>query len=278
MQRILINETRKVAGAVLGAAAIALVVSLPALAQYPNKPIHLITPYPPGGTTDILSRLVGQKMALGQPVLVEPKPGAGGNIGADFVAKSPADGYTLLMGASGPLAINASLFKNLPYDPAKDFSPIVHVASVPLVLVVHPSFPAQNIKEFLALVKTRKDLSYASAGNGTPQHLSGELFRSLTGAQLVHVPYKGSGPAITDLLGNQVPMAFESMAAVLQYVKAGKLRALAVTSNKRSSWFSPKKRSTNVSSLSTAPSKPRWRGLRKTGSSRRSFSRSRCIP
>ena len=111
----------------------------------------------------------------------------------------------------------------------------MHVASVPLVLVVHPSFPAQNIKEFLALVKTKKDLSYASAGNGTPQHLSGELFRSLTGAQLLHVPYKGSGPAITDLLGNQVPMAFESMAAVLQYVKAGKLRALAVTSSKRSS-------------------------------------------
>ena len=161
-------------------AALAVLAAAPAAAQnYPTKPVKFVTPYPPGGTTDILARLVGTKLqqSLGQPFLVESKAGAGGNVGTDFVAKAPPDGYTILMGASGPLAINVSLFKSLPYDPVKDLAPVVHVASVPLVLVVHQSFPAKNVKELIALLKAKPDgYSYASAGNGTPQHLSAELF------------------------------------------------------------------------------------------------------
>jgi tripartite-type tricarboxylate transporter receptor subunit TctC len=210
----------------------------PAAAQtYPTKPVKFITPYPPGGTTDILARLVGTKLqqSLGQPFLVEAKPGAGGNTGTDSVAKSPADGYTILMGASGPLAINVTLFKSLPYNPLTDLAPVVHVASVPLVLVVHESFPAKNVKELLALLKAKPDgYSYASAGNGTPQHLSAELFKQLTGTKIVHVPYKGSGPAINDLVGGQVPIAFESLIPILPQLKGTKVRALAVTSLKRS--------------------------------------------
>lgn len=203
---------------------------------WPSKPIRMITPYPPGGTTDILSRLFAQSMDLGQPLIIEARPGAGGNVGTEQVARSAPDGYTLLMGASGPLAINASLFKKLAYDPAKDLSPIVLVASVPLVLVVHPSVPASNVKELIGLLKANPDkYSYASAGNGTPQHLSAELFKSITGTRMAHVPYKGSGPAVNDLVGGQIPIAFESMIAVLQQVQTGRLRALAVTSLKRSS-------------------------------------------
>ncbi len=206
------------------------------LAQsWPSKPIRLVTPYPPGGTTDILSRLFAQSMDLGQPIIIEARPGAGGNVGTEQVARAAPDGYTLLMGASGPLAINASLFRKLPYDPAKDLSPIVLVASVPLVLVVHPSLPASGVPELIALLKANPDkYSYASAGNGTPQHLSAELFKSITGVRMAHVPYKGSGPAVNDLVGGQVPISFESMIAVLQQVQAGRLRALAVTSLRRS--------------------------------------------
>ena len=219
-------------------AAIAVLAAAPAAAQnYPTKPVKFVTPYPPGGTTDILARLLGTKLqqSLGQPFLVESKAGAGGNVGTDSVAKAPGDGYTILMGASGPLAINVSLFKNLPYNPEKDLAPVVHVASVPLVLVVHQSFPAKNVKELLALLKAKPDgYSYASAGNGTPQHLSAELFKQLTGTKMVHVPYKGSGPAINDLVGGQVPIAFESLIPILPQLKGGKLRPLAVTSLKRS--------------------------------------------
>ncbi|MEO7728265.1 MAG: tripartite tricarboxylate transporter substrate binding protein [Burkholderiales bacterium] len=204
---------------------------------YPAKPIRFYTPYPPGGTTDILARIFGAKMyeAWSQPVIIEAKPGAGGNIGADFVAKSPADGYTILMGASGPLAINASLFKKLPYDPAKDFAPVVLSASVPLVLVTHPSLPVKNVKEFIALMKARPgQFNYASAGPGSPQHLTAEMFKFMVKVEMTHIPYKGSGPAIVDLIGGQVLFAFESMIPVLPHVKAGKLRALAVTSSTRS--------------------------------------------
>lgn len=213
-------------------------IALPALAQnYPNKPIKFITPYPPGGTTDILARLMGPSLqaSLGQPMVIESRAGAGGNVGTDFVAKAPPDGYTILSGASGPLSINVTLFKNLPYDPTKDLAPIIHVASVPLILVVHPSFPAKSLKEFLEVLRAKPDgYSFASAGNGTPQHLSAELFKTTTNTKMVHVPYKGSGPAVNDLIGGQVPIAFESMIAVLQYVKSGRLRALAVTGPKRS--------------------------------------------
>jgi len=219
-------------------AAVAVLAAAPAAAQnYPTKPVKFVTPYPPGGTTDILARLVGTKLqsSLGQPFLVESKAGAGGNVGTDSVAKAPPDGYTILMGASGPLAINVSLFKSLPYDPTKDLAPVVQVASVPLVLVVHDSFPAKNVKELIALLKAKPDgYSYASAGNGTPQHLSAELFKQLTGTKMVHVPYKGSGPAINDLIGGQIPIAFESLIPILPQLKGGKVRALAVTSLKPS--------------------------------------------
>ncbi len=213
-----------------------MAISAGAAAQdWPTKPIRLVTPYPPGGTTDILSRLFAQRMDLGQQIIIEARPGAGGNVGTEQVARATPDGYTLVMGASGPMAINASLFRKLPYDPAKDLAPIVLVASVPLVLVVHPSVPAKDVKELIALLKANPDkYTYASAGNGTPQHLSGELFKSMTGTRMAHVPYKGSGPAVNDLVGGQVPIAFESMIAVLPQVQAGRLRALAVTSAKRS--------------------------------------------
>jgi tripartite-type tricarboxylate transporter receptor subunit TctC len=205
--------------------------------NYPAKPIRFYTPYPPGGTTDILARLVGAKMyeAWGQPVVVEAKPGAGGNIGADFVAKAPADGYTILMGASGPLAINASLFSKLPYDPVKDFAPVVLSASVPLVLVTHPTLPVKSVKEFIALMKARPgQFNYASAGPGSPQHLTAEMFKFMAKVEMTHIPYKGSGPAIVDLIGGQIPFAFESMIPILPHVKSGKLRGLAVTSKQRS--------------------------------------------
>ena len=208
------------------------------LAQnYPAKPIRFYTPYPPGGTTDIMARLIGAKLyeSWGQPVIVDAKPGAGGNIGTDFVAKSPADGYTILMGASGPLAINVSLFSKLPYDPVKDLATVILTASVPLILVTHPSLPAKNVKEFIALMKARPgQFNYASAGPGSPQHLTAEMFKFMAKVDMTHIPYKGSGPAIVDLVGGQIPFAFESMIPVLPHVKAGKLRALAVTSAKPS--------------------------------------------
>jgi tripartite-type tricarboxylate transporter receptor subunit TctC len=222
---------------ILAAAVVVFVAGLAGAQNYPTKPVRFYTPYPPGGTTDILARLLGTKLqqSLGQPFLVEPKPGAGGNVGTAFVAKAPADGYTILMGASGPLAINATLFKDLPYSPEKDLAPVIHVASVPLVLVVHESFPAKSFKEFLDLAKAKPDAhSYASAGNGTPQHLSGELLKIMTGAKIAHVPYKGSGPAINDLIAGHIPIAFESLIPILPHLKGGKVRALAVTSPKRS--------------------------------------------
>ena len=222
---------------VLACATAACVAQSAGAQNFPTKPIRFFTPYPPGGTTDILARLVGAKMheAWGQPVIVEAKPGAGGNIGADFVAKSPADGYTILMGASGPLAINASLFSKLPYDPVKDFAPVVLSASVPLVLVTHPTLPVKSVKEFIALMKARPgQFNYASAGPGSPQHLTAEMFKFMAKVEMTHIPYKGSGPAIVDLIGGQIPFAFESMIPILPHVKSGKLRGLAVTSKQRS--------------------------------------------
>ena len=218
-------------------AALALLAPLASAQTYPAKPIRFYTPYPPGGTTDILARLFGAKMyeAWNQPVIVEAKPGAGGNIGADFVAKSAPDGYTILMGASGPLAINASLFSKLPYDPLKDFAPVVLSASVPLILVTHPTLPVKSVKEFIALMKAKPgQFNYASAGPGSPQHLTAELFKFMAKVEMTHIPYKGSGPAITDLVGGQIPFAFESMIPVLPHVKSGRLRALAVSSVQRS--------------------------------------------
>ncbi len=215
-----------------------LLLAANAAAQaYPNKPVRFVTPYVPGGTTDILARLLGTRLqqALGQPFLIESRPGAGGNVGTDMVAKSAGDGYTILMGASGPLAINVTLFKALPYDPTSDLVPVIHVASVPLLLVTHPTFAAKSVRELIDVLKAKPDAhSYASAGTGTPQHLSAELLKLLTGVRAAHIPYKGSGPAINDLMGGQVTFGFESMIAVVQQVKGGKLQALGMTDSKRS--------------------------------------------
>lgn len=220
-------------------AALALVAPGGAVAQsgYPNKPVRMVTGYAPGGTSDILARLMAQELArtLAQPVIVENKPGAGGNIGSDSVAKAAPDGYTLLMGASGPLAFNQSLYAKMPYDPVKDLAPVALVAAMPLVLVVHPSLPAKSVAELTAHCRRNaRDCSYASAGNGTPQHLSAELFRAIVGdLDITHIAYKGTGPAISDLLGGQVKVAFETTVALLPHIKAGKLRPLAVTARQR---------------------------------------------
>lgn len=221
------------------AVALALAVSGgSAMAQaWPSKPITLIVPFPPGGTTDVLARALGERLTqgLGQPVIVESKPGAGATLGADYVAKSKADGYTLLVGAVHH-TIATSVYKKLPYDFRKDFAPITTVALVPNVLVVNASTPAKNVAELVALAKAQPGKStYGSNGNGTAQHLIGTQFQNLTGAQLIHIPYKGSGPLSTDLLGGQITMSFDTVTPVLQHIKGGKLRALAVTTAKRSS-------------------------------------------
>ncbi|MFC4343681.1 Bug family tripartite tricarboxylate transporter substrate binding protein [Cupriavidus numazuensis] len=204
---------------------------------YPTKPITMIVPFSAGGTTDILARIVGLQLgkALGQPVVIDNRPGAGGNIGASLAAKAPADGYTLFMGTIGTHAINQSLYSKLPYDPVKDFAPISRVAMVPNLVVVNPKVPVNNIKELVAYVKANPDkLSYGSSGSGSSMHLSGELFNSMTGLHIQHIPYKGSAPAVNDLLGNQIGLMFDNMPSSYPHVKAGKLRAIAVTSAKRS--------------------------------------------
>jgi tripartite-type tricarboxylate transporter receptor subunit TctC len=205
---------------------------------WPAKPISLIVPFPSGGTTDVLARALADRLSqsLGQPVVVESKPGAGATLGADYVAKAKPDGYTLLMGAVHH-TIATSVYKKLPYDFQKDLAPITVVAMVPNVLVVNAAnTPARNVAELVALAKSAKDkLAYGSNGNGTAQHLIGTQFQASTGAELLHVPYKGSGPLTTDLLGGQVAMSFDTITPVLQHIKSGKLRALAVTTAKRSS-------------------------------------------
>jgi tripartite-type tricarboxylate transporter receptor subunit TctC len=203
---------------------------------YPSKPITLIVPFPPGGTTDVLARSLGEKLsqAIGQPVIVESKPGAGATIGADYVSKAKPDGYTLLMGAVHH-TIATSVFKKLPYDFQKDLVPITTVAMVPNVLVINASNPAKTVAELVAQAKSQPGkTSYGSNGNGTAQHLIGTQFENLTGAQILHVPYKGSGPLTTDLLGGQITMSFDTITPVLPHIKGGKLRALAVTTATRS--------------------------------------------
>ena len=204
---------------------------------YPSQPIKMVVPFTAGGTTDILARTIGQKLseAWRQPVIVENKPGAGGNIGADSVAKAKPDGYTILMGTIGTQAINASLYSKMPYDAAKDFAPVTLVAMVPNVLVVNPGVPAKSVTELVALAKSKPgQLNFASSSTGGSPHLSGEMFKQMTGAEIVHVPYKGSAPALTDLLGGQVALMFDNLPSALPHVKAGKLRALGVTSARRS--------------------------------------------
>jgi tripartite-type tricarboxylate transporter receptor subunit TctC len=211
-------------------------LSVQAQSSYPSKPIKLIVPFAPGGTTTILARLMADRMgqALGQPMVVESKPGAGANVGMEYVAKSDPDGYTLLMGPIG-IAINPSLYPRMGFDPQKDLAPIGLYAGVPNLLVVHPSIPAQNLKEFVTYAKANPGkLNYASNGNGTSSHLAAEMLKSAAGLEITHVPYKGGAPAMQDLIGGQVSMLFDQMPAVLPQVQAGRVRALGVSSSKRS--------------------------------------------
>ncbi|MDP3135595.1 MAG: tripartite tricarboxylate transporter substrate binding protein [Burkholderiaceae bacterium] len=224
----------------LASLAVAAAGALPlgALAQnFPTKPITIIVPFSAGGTTDILARIVGQGLTteLGQSVVVDNKPGAGGNIGGSLAAKAAADGYTLFMGTVGTHAINQSLYKKMPFDPVKDFAPLSRVATVPNLLVAHPSQPFKTVKEMIAYAKANPGkITYGSPGSGTSPHVSGELFKSMTGTDLLHIPYKGSAPAMTDLLGGQTSVMFDNMPSAIQHVRSGKLRPIAVTTAKRS--------------------------------------------
>ena len=199
---------------------------------YPAKPLRMIVPFPPAGSTDLSARAVADKLGqrLGQPVVIENKPGAGGNIGSDLAAKAPADGYTLLVGTVGTHAINASLYSKLPYDNVRDFAPVILLSKVPNVLVVNPDLPARTVQELINLAKAKPNqLTFASSGNGTSIHLSGELFKSMAGVQMQHIPYKGSGPMLIDVMSGQVNLTFDNLSAAIQHIRAGKLRALAVT-------------------------------------------------
>ena len=205
--------------------------------SYPAKPIRFVVPYPPGGSVDIAARALGQKLteAWGQPVVVDNRAGAGGNIGADLVAKSPADGYTLLMGAVATHAINPTLYGKLPYDPVKDFTPVALVVQVPNILVLNPSVPAKSVKELIELARAKPGaLNFGSGSTGSTGHLAGELFNTMAGVKMVHIPYKGAAPAMADLLSGQVQLMFDNLANALPNVKAGRLRALAVTTLARS--------------------------------------------
>jgi tripartite-type tricarboxylate transporter receptor subunit TctC len=215
-------------------------ISVPALAAtneaYPAKPIRFVVPYPPGGPTDLMARLLqaGMQARLGVPVVIENRAGAGGNIGTDAVAKAAPDGYTILLAASGPMAVNQTLYKHLPYNPLTDLAPVIQLSAFPLVLEVNASSPVRDVKSFMAAARSKPgEYSFASAGNGTPQHLVGELFNTGAGTRMQHIAYKGAGPALNDLLGSQVPVMFDILASSLTYIKAGKLRPLAVTTKNR---------------------------------------------
>jgi tripartite-type tricarboxylate transporter receptor subunit TctC len=233
MNRIRFSGARRA----LLAAAMAAPLLAAAQSPYPSRPITMIVPQAPGGTNDIVGRVVSQKLAevLQGNVVVDNRPGAGGNIGTQLAAKAPKDGYTLLMTISSSQAINPALYKNPGFDPVKDFRPIALIGAVPNVLLVHPSFPAKNLNELITLAKAKPNgYQYASAGNGTLNHLLGEMLNSMAGIQLQHVPYKGVAPAMNDVLGGQLPILFGSLPSSLSHIKAGKLRALAVSGSTRS--------------------------------------------
>jgi tripartite-type tricarboxylate transporter receptor subunit TctC len=216
---------------------LSLISTSPVLAQtYPNKVVRVVVPYPPGGPTDIVARVLFQQVseATGQQFTVDNRAGAGGNIGAEFVAKAPADGYTLLIGTTAH-AINKSLFKNLSYDVQKDFAPVSLLTQGPLVLVAHPQFPANSVKEVIQLAKTKSGgINFASSGNGQSTHLSAELFNTMAGIKMAHIPYKGSAPALMDVMSGQVDVMFDTTLSAMPFVKAGKLKALGLTSPVRS--------------------------------------------
>ena len=208
-----------------------------AQANYPAKAIRYVVPFPAGGPLDIVARAIGQELtkSWGQPVIVDNRPGAGGNIGADLVAKAPPDGYTILMGAVSTHAINVTLYSKLPYDPIRDFAPVTLITSVPNVLVVHPSLPVRTVKDLIALAKSRPgQLNFASGSTGSAGHLAGELFDSMAGVQMTHIPYKGAAPAVIDLIAGHVSLMFDNLASALPNIKAARVRAIAVTTLKRS--------------------------------------------
>lgn len=214
-----------------------LLASTPAATQgYPDRPIKIVVPFPPGGPTDVAARLIAQNLSVsfGQSVVVENRAGAGGTLGAKAVASADPDGYTLLFGSTSSLAIAPAIYKMLDYDPVKDFVPVATVSDAPFILVTSPSFPAKSLKELIAYAKANPGkMNFASAGKGTPPHLTGEMFKAATGTNIVHVPYKGGAPAITDVIAGQVQMTFETTSVLLPLVKEGKVRALAVTSANR---------------------------------------------
>jgi len=218
------------------AAALVYMTAAHAQPAYPQKPIRLVVPFPPGGGTDILARLFGQKMSetLGQQIIIDNRGGAGGTLGTDIAAKAAPDGYTLIL-VSGSHAINPGLYQKLPYDSVSDFAPITQIATSPGILVVNPSLPVKSVKDLIALARAKPgQINYASAGSGTPPHLAGELFKVMAKIDMVHVPYKGNAPAFTDVIGGQVSLIFPTMPSAMPFIKSGKLRPIAVTSAKRS--------------------------------------------
>ncbi len=223
---------------VIAAAVAAAAATGPAVAQtYPTKPVRFVVPFAPGGSTDLLARFLAQQLGapLGQTVVVDNRAGAGGVVGAEIVARAPADGYTIVLGSAGPLTINPNVRDKTPYDTLRDFEPITLATVSPFTLVVHPGSPAKNVKELIALAKARPgELNYGSAGNGSVGHFSTEQFMALTGTKLVHVPYKGAGPAVTDLLGGRLNLMFENLPTIQPHVRSGKLRMLAVGTKQRS--------------------------------------------
>lgn len=224
-------------GLIAAAAACALLPGLAAAQAFPSKPITIIVPFAAGGTTDILARIIAQGMGAGsgQSVVVDNRAGAGGNIGGQVAARAPADGYTLFMGTVGTHAINAALYRKMPFDPVKDFAPLTRVANVPNLLVANPAQPFKTVQELIAYAKANPGkINFGSSGSGSSIHLSGELFKSMAKVDMQHVPYKGSAPAVTDLLGNQIAIMFDNMPSAIQHVRSGKLRAIAVTTAKRS--------------------------------------------
>jgi tripartite-type tricarboxylate transporter receptor subunit TctC len=217
---------------------LALMFAAPAHAAYPERPVTMVVPFSAGGTTDILARIVGEELSkrLGQQIVIDNRPGAGGNTGTAIVAKAAPDGYTLVMGTIGTHAINSSIYKRMPYDPVRDFTPVTIVAAVPNVLVAHPSAPFRTVTELIAYAKANPGkLNFASSGNGSSIHLSGEMFKAMTETDIVHVTYKGSGPAVIDMISGQVPsmIMFDNLPSSLAQIKAGKLMALGVTSATR---------------------------------------------
>ena len=223
--------------AMLGVGGLAVLAGRLALAQaaYPSRNIKMIVPYPPGGTTDLLGRLIADQIkgGLNAVVVVENKPGAGTTLGAEQVARSEPDGYTLLMATSTTLAINKTLYKKLPYDPVKDFAPVALVAGVPFALIINPTLPAQTLKEFIAYAKANPGLAYGSAGNGSPQHLGAEMLKSAANIDIRHVPYRGSIPAMLDVIAGHIPFMVVDLQPALQQIKEGKVRVLGVTTPKR---------------------------------------------